>query len=142
MRRRVAALAAAGALLAGCTTQSTAAALRSWVSQSAYHHAVSTLRADARHALSVLRDPRSASGLLHTVCGVLDVDALSANASLPTPDAEATTLLGRAYDQLGAAANRCYGAGGSPARRARAEALVQRGAATLAEAAARVASAS
>ncbi len=142
MSRRVAALAAAGALLAGCTTQSTAAALRSWVSQSSFHSAVSTLRADARHALTVLRDPQSTPGLLRTVCAVLDVDALSANASLPTPDAQATTLLGRAYDQLGAGANRCYGAGSSAAQRTSAVGLIERGAATLAEAAARVSSAS
>jgi hypothetical protein len=142
VRRRVAALAAASALLAGCTTQGTAAALRSWVSQSSFHSAVSTLRADARHALSVLRDARSAPGLARTVCAVLDVDALSANASLPTPDAEATTLLGRAYDQLGAGANRCYQAGRSAAARSSAAGLIERGAATLAEASARVASAS
>lgn len=142
MRRRVAALAAAGVLLAGCTTQSPGRALSDWVGQSAFHSAVSTLRTDARHAVTALRERHSSAALLHTVCGVLDLDSESANASLPTPDADSTTLLGRAYDQLGAGAVRCYGAGDSGARRAAAVAAIQRGAATLAEAAARVASAS
>lgn len=141
MRRRVAALAAAGALLAGCTTQGAGAALRDWVSQSSFHSALATLRADARNAVTALRSAGSSARLLHTVCGVLDLDAQSANASLPTPDASSTALLSRAYDQLGAGASRCYGAS-SPTRRAAAARDIERGAATLAEAAARVASAS
>ncbi|HEV2428134.1 MAG TPA: hypothetical protein VGS61_07945 [Acidimicrobiales bacterium] len=142
MRRRVAALAAAGVLLAGCTSQSASRALSDWVSQSAFHSAVATLRSDARHALTALRDSSSPANLLHTVCGVLDLDAESANASLPSPDAESTTLLSRAYDQLGTGASRCYAAAASPAKRALAISDIERGAATLAEAAARVSSAS
>lgn len=142
MRRRVAALAAAGVLLAGCSSQSASRALRDWVSQSAFHSAVATLRSDARHAVTALRDAASPANLLHTVCGVLDLDAESANASLPAPDAASTSLLSRAYDQFGTGASRCYTAAASSSQRARAIAEIELGAATLAEAAARVSSAS
>lgn len=143
MIRRLGALAASGLLLGACaTTQSPASALRGWVHQSNFAAGVATLRHDAAHAASALRDASAGPNDLHTVCGVMSVDASSANASLPTPDEQATALLGRAYGLVGAAASRCYDAGDSAARRARALATLQSGLGVLAEATARVTAAS
>jgi hypothetical protein len=75
---------------------------------------------------------------LHTVCGVLLVDIESANASLPTPDRQTTTLLSSAYTNLGAAANECYNAGPSPAKRLVALSSMAKGLAALSEATARI----
>ncbi|MFI5036409.1 MAG: hypothetical protein ACHQFZ_09430 [Acidimicrobiales bacterium] len=142
MTRRLAALLTAGLVLSACGTQSPASAMRAWVTQSAFHTAVATLRSDAGRAVTALRDASTAPNVLHTVCGVLDVDALSANASLPTPDDQATALLGRAYGAFGSGAAICYTAASSAAARVRAVAEVQRAARILAEASARVAAAS
>jgi hypothetical protein len=140
--RRLVALLTGGLLLSACGSQSPTAALHSWVTQSAFHSAVSTLRSDARHAAAALRDASSAPNVLHTVCGVLSVDALSANSSLPTPDDQSTSLLGRAYGAFGTAAALCYRARGDAAIRARAVSDLERAVALLAEARARVAAAS
>jgi len=140
--RRLAALLLAGLALSACGSQSPAAALRSWVTQSAFATAVTTLRTDASHALTALGDPATAPNELHTVCGVLNFDAQAANSSLPTPDAQATALLGRAYGEFGAATSLCYGAAHDAAKRARAEAELRGAAAILAEARARLGAAS
>ncbi len=125
--------------LSACgASQSPSAALAQWVSQSAFHSAVATLRADARHAHLALVTPSTSPGVLRTVCELLHIDAASAQGSLPSPDAQATVLLGRAYGQLGNAASLCYEAGDSPSRRQRADQALQRAAATLAEGSARV----
>jgi hypothetical protein len=142
VKRRLAALLVAGLALAACGTQSAAQAMRAWVSQSAFASAVSTLRTDARHAVTALRDATTPPNVLHTVCGVLNFDALSANASLPAPDDQSTTLLGRAYDDFGNGSATCYTASGHAAAAAKAIAQIEQGAATLAEARARVAAAS
>jgi hypothetical protein len=145
VRRGLAAavLAASGIALAGCgTSQSAASALRDWVHQSGFHGAAATLRHDAVLVAGTLRDAAAGPNELHTVCEVLDVDAQSANASLPTPDAQATALLGRAYGQLGRAAVSCYQAGDSAARRAASLRVLEGGVGSLAEGVARVAAAS
>lgn len=142
MTRRLVALLACGLLLAACGSQSPQQALRGWVTQSAFAKAVTTLRTDAVHAANALRDAATQPNALHTVCGVLDYDALSANSSLPTPDDQTTSLLSRAYNDLGDGAQVCYGAADSAARRARAIADLERGVAAMAEARARVAAAS
>jgi len=133
---------AAALALAACGTVSASTAMRSWVTQSAFSSAVTTLRTDARHAATALRDPRSTPNLLHTVCAVLSLDAQQANSALPSPDDQSTTLLGRAYTQFGRGAERCFGAAANSASRAAAITELQRAIATLAEADARVAAAS
>ncbi|MDE3064209.1 MAG: hypothetical protein KGJ36_00870 [Acidobacteriota bacterium] len=142
MIRRLGALVTAGLVLGACGSQSASSAMRQWSHQSDFAGAVARLRLDAVHAVEALRDPASGPNLLHTVCAVTYVDSLSANSSLPTPDAQATTLLGRAYGQLGSAATTCSDAGASAPRRARAIAQFERAVATLAEARARVEAAS
>jgi len=132
----------AGLLLGACSTTSAPSALAQWVSQSNLSHAVTVLRGDARHAATALRSPASTAGDLHTVCGVLLVDAQSANASLPTPDNQATILLSRAYTQFGAGANQCYWASSNAPARRHALASLQRAIATLSEATARITAAS
>jgi hypothetical protein len=140
--RRLAALLLAGLALSACGSQSPATALRSWVTQSAFASAVTTLRTDASHAQTTLGDPATAPNVLHTVCGVLNFDAQAANSSLPTPDTQATTLLGRAYGEFGAGTALCYGAAHDTAKRTRAENDLHRAVATLAEARARITAAS
>lgn len=142
MRRRLAALIGAGILLGSCSTTNAPSALAQWASQSNLHHAVTVLRGDARHAASALRDPSSTDSQLHTVCAVLLVDTESANASLPTPDAQATNLLSRAYTKFGAGANECYRASTSVAARHRALTSLEAAVAALSEATARIAAAS
>ncbi|MGH9020670.1 MAG: hypothetical protein ACRDV0_06580 [Acidimicrobiales bacterium] len=139
MTRRVAALLIVGVLLAGCSSQSPAQALHAWTTQSAFASAVTTLRTDARHAVTVLDEPRPSPNLLHTVCGVLSVDAGAADGSLPAPDGTATSLLSTAYSGFAAGAQDCYVASDA-SRRANAVAVIERAVARLAEARARIAS--
>lgn len=142
MSRRLATLIGAGLLLGACSTTSAPSALAQWVSQSNLYHAATVLRGDARHAASALRDPNSTDSQLHTVCAVLLVDTESANASLPTPDAQATTLLSLAYTKFGAGANECYRASTNVTARLRALKSLQAAVANLSEATGRIAAAS
>ncbi len=138
MIRRLAALLVAGLLVSACGTVSAASALRSWVSQSSFHSAVASLRGDAVHSAKVLRDARASTNELHTVCAVLDVETLQANAALPTPDDQATALLAKAYNNFGAGANECFHAANSASRRAQAVASLEVAVSALSEATARV----
>jgi hypothetical protein len=140
--RALGALLVGGLLLSACGTISASSALRSWVVQSSYRSSATTLVGDARHAAGVLNIATSSNADLHTVCGVLLVDTESANASLPTPDARATTLLSRAYTNLGVGANECYVASTSVGERAKALASLASGLADLSEGSARLTSAS
>jgi len=140
--RRLAALLVAGVLFSACGTVSASSALRTWVHQSSFHSAVTSLRSDAVHSASVLRDSATTANQLHTVCAVLDFETLQANAALPTPDDQATSLLSKAYNNFGAGANECYHAGANARRRATAIASLEIAVGALSEATARVASAS
>lgn len=141
MIRRWSVLIAAGLLLSACGTISSATALRTWVDKSDFHSSLTTLRSDVRHSASALRNLSLTSADLHTVCGVLLFDTESANASLPTPDDQATNLLSSAYTNLGAGANECYDAA-NPAQRVRALASLTKGYGQLAEANIRIDAAS
>lgn len=140
MIKRLAGLLVAGAMLAGCGTVSAGSAVSNWVSQSGFHSTNTALLSDAAHAATALRSPNSLPRDLHTVCGVLLVDTQAANASLPTPDNQATNLLGLAYTNIGAGANECYKADFNTASRQRAIASMIKGVGELAEAKARLAS--
>jgi hypothetical protein len=140
--RALGALLVGGLLLSACGSISAATALTSWVVQSSYLSSAKTLGSDARHSADVLVNPTTSNADLHTVCGVLLVDTESANASLPTPDGRATTLLSKAYTSLGAGANECYSASSNARARAKALGSLTSGLADLSEASARIASAS
>ena len=143
MIRHIGILLVAGVTLAACgATVSSASALRDWVSQSGFHDTSHALVTDARHAVRALEDPSTSPKVLHLVCGVLLYDTESANASLPTPDQQATTLLSRAYTDFGAGAHQCYDAGSDHARRTAALESLRAGGAAIAEATARIAAAS
>jgi hypothetical protein len=75
---------------------------------------------------------------LHTFCNVLYVDDGSMQSSLPTPDAQATALLDKAYRDFASAAVDCYSALAVPGDRAKALATLNDGAALFSEARARV----
>jgi len=130
----------AGLLLSACGSISAASAMTSWVTQSGYIANNKQLERDAANAATALEDATSSSAELRTVCAVLDLESEQANSSLPTPDGQATNLLSRAYDTLGAAANECYGARANAASRAKALASLSRGVGGLAEASARITS--
>ena len=143
MIRHAVVLLAAGLALAACgATVSAASALHDWVNQSGFHDTSRSLVADARHAVIALEDVTTSPKELHLVCGVLLYDTESANASLPTPDQQATTLLSVAYTDFGAGAHQCYDAGANRARRSVALASLRAGGAAIAEATARIATAS
>ncbi len=136
MRARLLALVVGGLSLGACGSVNATSALSQWSHQSNFEQSMSILLTDARHAASALRTSASANEL-HTVCAVLLVDVQSANAALPTPDAQTSHLLSRAYTDLGAGANRCYVATSSSLR-VRALADLSRGAGEIVEARARV----
>lgn len=138
MRRAVLALFVAGLLLSACGTTDPTAAMQKWVSQSAYRANLPTISGDVRRAAAELRTAGASSADLHTICGVLFVDAQQANSSLPTPDDQATALLATAYDDIGAGANKCYAAHANARARATALSLLSRGMAALSEGTARV----
>ncbi len=139
MIRGLAALLVAGLLLSSCGSVSPATAMRSWVAQSGFRANTKVLVRDAAHSATALRAASTAQLELHTVCGVLLFDTQTSNASLPTPDTQATRLLSRAYTDLGAGANECYRAM-SESDRTIALASLAKGGAALAEGSARVAS--
>jgi uncharacterized protein YceK len=118
-------------LLAGCGSISTTQKAATWAKQSSFASAKTTLTNDARNASRALQTPSLSTNSLHTVCGVLLVDAEAANAALPTPDQQATTLLSKAYNALGDGANTCYRAGNNAHLRQRAVAYLRLGAADL-----------
>lgn len=134
----IGALVGAGMVLSACGSISIATAMTKWVNDSAFVANNKTLIGDIDHSASALKNESTSSEDLHTVCGVLYYDTESANASLPTPDAQATKLLSRAYTALGDAANVCYIAAGNPARHAESLRYLSKGLADLAEGSARV----
>jgi len=113
--------------------------MSTWASQSSYFANTKTLTNDAKHSATALRDVSMSSASLRTVCAVLDLQTEEVNAALPTPDNQATNLLSKALDDLGAGAVQCYGAASNGAKRAKALRNLTSGVGYLAEATARVA---
>lgn len=140
MIRVVALLLAAGLLLSACGSISASKAMANWATQNGYTANVKTLTNDAKHAALALRDPSSSSASLHTVCAVLNLETEQENSALPTPDNQATNLISKALNTLGAGSVECYGASSNVAKRARALRSLSSGVLYLSEASARVAS--
>ncbi len=138
MIRRLAVLLVAGLLLSACGTESSVAAMRTWVTQSSFRSNLSALNTDIHHSASALGHPSTSSASLHTVCAVLFLELDEAGASLPTPDSQATSLLSKAYINLQTGANECYDAAASPTARTRALASLAKGFAVLSEATVRI----
>jgi hypothetical protein len=135
--KRVAALLCAGLILAGCGSIKASVAMANWVLQSNFKNAVGTFASDSATVATSLRNPQATKADLHTVCAVLYLDAQQANSSLPTPDDQATQLLGKAYNYFSSAANSCYDAQRLAARPA-VLATLAKAVATMSEATARV----
>jgi hypothetical protein len=114
--------------------------MTTWAAQNGYTANVKTLTSDAKHAALALRDPSTSNASLHTVCAVLDLETEQENAALPTPDNQATNLISKALNTLGAASVECYGASSNVTKRAKALRSLTSGVSFLAEASARVAS--
>lgn len=88
------------------------------MSASNYNENLQTLVGDVKSTQSALNSASTPAIDFHTVCSVLDDDTRAANSSLPTPDSQATALLGTAYDTIGNGANACYFAAGEATMRA------------------------
>ncbi|HEY5120978.1 MAG TPA: hypothetical protein VII84_05340, partial [Acidimicrobiales bacterium] len=143
MKRRVTlvtltSLVAASLSLSACGSVSASTALANWATSANLKNNIAQLSADARHVLTTLADTRATAGQLHTVCAVLDLETLQANAALPTPDSQMTQLLSDAYTSLGDGANECYVAAHSSAKRAAAAAYLHRAGAAFSEVQARL----
>ena len=136
--RSVALLATCVVVLGAWGTQSEKAAMKSWVSQSAYVANNMTLINDAKHSARALRTKSAPASELHTVCAVMLVESEEANSALPTPDHLASSLLAKAYGNLGAGANVCYKAGSNAKLRTQAINDLSLGVSQLAEASARI----
>ena len=141
MIRRVAALVAAGLLLCACGSISPGAAMSRWVKQSGFTGNARSLFSDVQSSAKDLHNPSLTSNDLHTLCNVLYVDDGSMQSSLPTPDAQATALLNKAYRDFASAAVECYSAIVVPSDRAKALTALSNGAALFSEARARVSAA-
>jgi hypothetical protein len=140
--RRAAVLLLAGLLLCACGTITEAKAMSGWVSHSSFKANAKTLFSDVRSSAKDLHNTTLSSNDFHTVCQVLYSDDGAMQAALPTPDAQATKLLNRAYQDFATAAHQCYNAQASSLARAQALATLAKGAAVFSEATARVATAS
>ena len=140
MIRLLALLLVAGLLLSACGSISPSSAMSKWVSESSYKANNHTLLNDARHSAGALNNAAMTNLDLHTVCAVLYLESEEADAALPSPDQQTTTLLGNAYDDLGAGANLCYDASSNVTKRARALSYLTKGVAELSEASARITS--
>ncbi len=138
MIRRLGLVVLASLALAACGSISASTALSRWSKNSDLPSTISSLTLDARHALTVLERAHSTALQLHTVCAVLDLETVQANAALPTPDTQTTNLLSAGYTDLGSGANECYVSQGSPAKQAKAENYLHHAGSELAEAQARV----
>jgi hypothetical protein len=123
-------------LLAGGTggpAGTAASRLSSWFVTSGAGQAIGQLEADGASVRAVLAGHRGQSEL-QTVCAAMANDAEGANGQLPSPDAQVTQLLARAYSFEYDAAQSCYRAGAadrsllatSAADRARARHLFSR----------------
>jgi len=139
VRRLASALAVAlVVVLSSCSSSgSLADQMRSWVTSTGYGPSTGTLIRDAAKATQVLVE-QSGVNSAHTVCAVMLLDAESANGNLPAPDPTATTLLAKAYNALGAAANACYAAPNSPQALSNFQTFKATGLADLSEATLRI----
>lgn len=142
MIRRVALLFLAGLLLCACGTISEAKAMSGWVAHSSFKSNAKSLLSDVRSSAKDLHNMSLSSNDYHTVCQVLYSDDGAMQAALPTPDAQATKLLNKAYQDFATAAHQCYNAQSSAAARAQALGSLARGAGVFSEGTARVATAS
>ena len=102
--------------LAGCSTSSSmgsdhlANATNSWLDQTNFATVVGGLQNDTAK-IATASSMKKPTLTMQTLCGILLLDAQTANNDLPTPDRTATKLLALAYGDLGAGANQCFKAG-------------------------------
>ena len=127
-----------GLLMTGCSSGgSVQDQMRSWVTSTGYGPSTGTLVHDAEKSQAVLSNGEGVNAA-HTVCAVMLLDSEGANGNLPAPDPTTTSLLSKAYDELGAAANACYSAPTNASALAAFGAHKSAGLALLAEANARI----
>ncbi len=140
--RRVALLLVGGLLLGACgSSLSSGQAVTNWAHNSGFRSNLPTLVSDARILKKIVNDPRSSESDLRTFGTVMFEDVSAANASLPTPDTQLTSLLSEAYTNLGSAAQTSYNAAGSARLRAEVMRYLDTGARNLQLATLRLASA-
>ncbi len=109
-----------------------------WVSGAGAGSAIGEIQADNASVAKALAT-HSSSGAIRTVCALLSNDANAGNSNLPTPDAQLTTALEKAYEVEYSAGTDCYnGAGGNVSLLRRSANERRQGAADLAQAVARI----
>ncbi|HVX21802.1 MAG TPA: hypothetical protein VHB02_10675 [Acidimicrobiales bacterium] len=86
----------------------------SWVAGAHLGQTLGSLHDDGVHLQKVL-DQHKGTTAVHTVCGVMVVDAQTGNTQLPSPDTRLNQILARAYGLEYDAGNFCYDAGADDA---------------------------
>jgi hypothetical protein len=130
--RRTGAVILSALALAGCgSTVTSGQAVRAWADNSRFASNLPRIISDARALKTLIDDPAVSAGDLHTFSTVFFQDVSAANASLPTPDAQLTTLLSQGYTNLASAAQTAYGAAGNHTKRAQVLSFLIRGAEDL-----------
>lgn len=112
-RRHIVSLALVALVATGCGASTAspvdekANAVQSWISATKFEAVVGDLQHDTAN-IELARKRRVPVLTMQTLCGILLIDAQTANNDLPTPDRAITKLLGTAYGDLGAGANQCF----------------------------------
>jgi len=91
-------------------TGTSAKKMDAWVAGAGLGQNLGSIHDDGVHLQMVL-DKHNGTNAVHTVCGVMAVDAQTGNNNLPSPDTRVTQLLARGYSKEYDAAVLCYDAG-------------------------------
>jgi len=88
--------------------------MNAWVAGADLSQNLGSIHDDGVHLDKVLAQHKGTQAV-HTVCGVMAVDAQTGNNQLPSPNTELNQILARAYSAEYDAANACYDAGADDA---------------------------
>lgn len=113
MIRRLGLVIAAGCLLAGCGTISPQEATKNWTTTTNFAAAFHNLKDDLDRTVTYLGRTSRDTVELRTLCRVLSLDLHKMNDSLPSPDAQANSLLADGLDTLSEGTALCSSATGA-----------------------------
>ena len=107
---------------AGCSSHhdtspaASAAATATWAKSTGLDSSIASLRTDLAKSTAQLNSPSSTVNKDHTICAAMLLDADQANSNPPAPDGTLSSLLSKAYGDIGTAANACYAAAANHAK--------------------------
>lgn len=113
MIRRFGLLVLAGSLLAGCGTISPQEATKKWAETTNFPGAFHNLKDDLDRTVTYLGRSSRDTVELRTLCRVLSLDLHKMNDSLPSPDAQANSLVSDGLDTLSQGTALCSSATGT-----------------------------